>query len=127
MALRGGALGEIKAPLAWLAGGAVVVSALVALFLFSSDKRDTGAGQALAAARRAADNVAAPIGGAMSKPVGWAGEVSAAVHDYLFAASQNRDLRRALVADQAWRDEVGALRVENARLRALLGLSLIHI
>ncbi len=122
MALRDGALGDIKAPLAWLAGAAVVVAALTALALFAGDRREDVQSNAVLATRRAAVRVAAPVGGALAVPLGWVQGASNSVQDYLLAGSQNRDLKQALIADQAWKDEVASLRFENARLRTLLGV-----
>lgn len=122
MALRDGAFGDIRAPLAWMAGAAVIVSALAALALLAAQRRDTIQVSVVQATRNAVDRVAAPVGGVLSKPIGWGGRASDAVGDFLFAASQNRSLKRTVVADQAWKDEVAALRFENARLRALLGV-----
>lgn len=119
MALRDGALGDIKAPLAWLAGAAVIVAVAAAFALFVVDRRENNSG-VIPAARRAADTAAAPVTGALSRPIDWARHGSNTIQDYLFAASQNRDLKHALMADQVWKDEVAALRLENARLRAVL-------
>ena len=121
MALRDGALGDIKAPLAWTAGAAVILSVVVALVLYVGDRPGAAEGRGARETRRAAESVAAPVGGVLSKPVIWVGTATNALQDYFFAASQNRDLKRIVVADQAWKNEVAALRVENARLRALLG------
>ena len=121
MALRDGALGDIKAPLGWLAGAAVIVAGLAALALFVNDRHED-VSDVLQATRRVADGVTAPVSGALSQPIVWVGNASTTAQDYLFAGRQNGDLKRALVADQAWKDEVGALRLENARLRALLGV-----
>ena len=122
MPLRDGALGDIKTPLTWMAGGTAVVAVVVALLLFAGDGPKGLEGSMARGARRAADSVVAPVGGFFSKPVVWAGGVSNAVSEYLFAGSQNRRLKRIVVAAQSWRDEVASLRVENARLRALLGV-----
>jgi len=122
LARRDSAFGEFKAPLGWFAGAAVVAVVLVAVILLVRDRREENPNGAFPTVRRAADSIAAPMGSALSAPVNWAGQVSNSVGDYLFAASQNRDLKREVTADQSWKYEVAALRVENARLRSLLGV-----
>ena len=47
---------------------------------------------------------------------------SSSLQDYFLAGGQNGELKRRLAEALSWRDEALALRGENARLRALLGV-----
>jgi rod shape-determining protein MreC len=119
VSLRDGPLGEIKAPVAWVAAGVLIVVLIGAVALFVAGGSRTGpAGQL----RGAADSVTAPVGGVLAAPVRVAGEGLGAVGAYFMAGSQNRQLRADLAAALTWRDEALVLRQENARLRGLLGL-----
>ena len=73
--------------------------------------------------RRTVDGVLGSTGGVLSTPIHWIGGLGDEVGAYLLAGSQNRDLRRQLLAAQALKDENLALREENARYRALLGVN----
>lgn len=119
MSLRDGPFGEIKPPLVWLAGAALVVAILAAigLFVVGGDRRG-----ALSGLRRTADGVAAPVGGVLSAPIRAAGSGMGQIEAYFLAGSQNLRFRGDLAAALTWRDEALALRQENAKLRALLGL-----
>jgi rod shape-determining protein MreC len=119
VSLRDGPLGEIKAPVIWLAGAALVVAigAAIALFVMGAPR-----GSAFDSVRRTADSVAAPVGGVLETPIRVAGDGVGAVRAYFLAGSQNRELRADLAAALTWRDETLKLRQENARLRALLGV-----
>jgi rod shape-determining protein MreC len=72
--------------------------------------------------RQGADGVLASATGVLSAPIHWLGQGVDIGRDYLLAGQQNHDLRRQLAQAQALRDEVAALRDENARYRALLGV-----
>ena len=119
MSLRDGPLGEIKAPIVWVAAGVLVVALISALALFvTGGSRPGSVGQL----RGAADGLTASASGVLAAPVRVAGDGFGAVQAYFMAGSQNRELRADLAAALSWRDETLALRQENARLRALLGL-----
>lgn len=119
MSLRDGPLGEIKPPLIWLAGAALVVAVTVAFAIFVTDSTRHGV---FAGVRRAALTVTAPVGGVLSAPVRIGGQGVGLVNGYILAGSQNRQLRADLATALSWRDEAMTLRAENTRLRALLGL-----
>jgi rod shape-determining protein MreC len=119
MSLRDGPLGEIKPPLAWVAAVALILALIGAGVLFVAGGSKTGP---LGGLRTAADGVVGPVGGVLAAPVRATGGVFGAVGAYFMAGSQNRQLRADLDAALTWRDETLALRRENARLRALLGL-----
>jgi rod shape-determining protein MreC len=120
VSLRDGPLGEIKPPLIWLAGAALVVAIGVALALFAADKPRGGAFGGL---RGAADSLTAPAGSVLSAPVRFTGDLLGDINAYVLAGSQNQDLRAQLAAAMTWRDQAVALRHENDRLRGLLGVA----
>jgi rod shape-determining protein MreC len=120
VSLRDGPLGEIKPPLIWLAGVALIAAIAVAVGLFVSDGPH---GRAFAGLRRAADSVSSSAGDVLSAPVRWIGDVVGEVGDYLRAGSQNQSLRARLAAAVTWKDQAVALRHENERLRGLLGIA----
>ena len=68
------------------------------------------------------DVVESPVGSALSAPVRWTGGAVDYVKGYFFAVSENRRLKTELVQAQATRDQLEAMQVENARLRAVLGI-----
>jgi rod shape-determining protein MreC len=118
VSLRDGPLGEIRPPRAWLGGAALIAAFVGAAVLFLA----LGPGKAGAGLARAGDSAGAAAGGVLSAPVRWIGQGAGAVEAYFLAGSQNQGLREQLAAAMRWRDEAEALRLENARLRALLGL-----
>jgi rod shape-determining protein MreC len=120
VSLRDGPLGEIKPPLIWLAGVALIAAMALGVGLFVTDGQR---GQTFAGLRRAADSLASPAGAVLSAPVRWTGDIVGDIGDYLRAGSQNRDLRAELAAARTWRDQAVALRHENERLRGLLGIA----
>jgi rod shape-determining protein MreC len=119
VSLRDSSLGEIKAPVVWMAAATLILAVFIALALFVMDGRRAGA---YTDARRAADGVAGSAGGVLSAPVRWTGDVAGDIGAYFLAGSQNQALRGELAAALTWRDEALALRAENAKLRGLLGV-----
>ncbi len=122
MSLRDGPFSEIRPPLVWLTAVALVIAIGIAATLVVTDRGPANRPAGVLAARRTAAAAAAPVGGVLSAPVRWVGDGYDAVRAYFLAGSQNRELRADLAAAQTWRDEALALRGENARLRALLGV-----
>jgi rod shape-determining protein MreC len=118
MSLRDGPLSDIKPPLAWLAVAALAVAAVGALALYVGDQRGDGA----LGARRSADGALGAVAGVLSAPTRWLGGATDFGRDYFLAGQQNHDLRRQLMEARALKDQLVALRGENARLRALLGV-----
>jgi rod shape-determining protein MreC len=119
VSLRDSPLGEIKAPVVWVAAAALILALVIALALFVLDGRRVGA---YSDARRTADGVAGPAGSVLSAPVRWSGDVAGDIGAYFLAGSQNQALRSELAAALTWRDDALALRAENAKLRGLLGV-----
>jgi rod shape-determining protein MreC len=118
VSLRDGPLNELKPPLAWLAVAALVLAALASLVIFANDR---GSG-ILAQARWRFDGVAGAAGGVLSAPVHWTEDGVDAVSAYILAGSQNRTLRVQAGQARQLTDQLEAVREENRRLRALLGV-----
>jgi rod shape-determining protein MreC len=122
LSLRDGPLGDIKVPLTWSAAAALVIAVIIAAALLLSRQHDPMKAGAYDAARRAVDAVESPVGGALSAPVRWTGSVTDYVRGYFFAVSENRHLKTELTQAKATQDQLESLQVENARLRAVLGI-----
>ncbi|MDP2212750.1 rod shape-determining protein MreC [Phenylobacterium sp.] len=122
MSFRDNPLGEIRVPLVWTAGVALVVAVIVAVTLLLGDRRETLRNEAYGVTREVSDAVAAPVSGVVSAPVHWMGGISQNISQYFFAVSENRRLRAELEEAAALRQEVLGLRDLNERYRDLLGL-----
>ncbi len=122
MSLREGPFGDIRPPLRWVALGALVVAAAVALALFLGDHRQSSRTSPYAAPRGAIERAIAPVNSILSVPFRWIGAAFDWVGDYIMAGSQNHELRVELIRARIWRDEAMRLQLENARLRALMGV-----
>jgi rod shape-determining protein MreC len=108
-------------PRAWLAALAIGLAVLVAAALFFAYWR-APPGAPLRRARGLPDIVAGAVGGVLAAPLRWTDGGADAISDYVFAASENADLKRRLRMAETWREQVAALRYENARLNAMLGV-----
>jgi rod shape-determining protein MreC len=95
-----------------------VLAGIVALTLFVNDHR----GSSIDQVRGRFDGIAGAAGGVLSAPVHWAGDGADAVGAYFDAGGQNRRLRAQLAEARQLETQVEALREENGRLRALLGV-----
>jgi len=124
VSFRDNPFGEVRLPLLLGAAAAAVVALLVAFALLMADRRQTYQAGASSALRRASDQVVAPVTGALAAPVRWMGGVGQGITGYFFAVSENRRLKTELAVARTWREKAGTLADENARYRALLGLSL---
>jgi len=124
VSFRDNPFGEVRLPLLLGAAAAAVVALLVAFALLMADRRQTYQAGASSALRRASDQVVAPVTGALAAPVRWMGGVGQGITGYFFAVSENRRLKTELAVARTWREKAGTLEDENARYRALLGLSL---
>ncbi len=122
MSLRDGPLNELRPPLAWLAIAAVAVAAVASVALFVGDRRGGLHGEAFAQARWRFDEAAGAVGEVMSAPIHWLADAVNATGAYIRAGDQNRDLKGQLAQERVVLDQLAALRDENARLRALLGV-----
>jgi rod shape-determining protein MreC len=121
MSYRDGHFQDLKVPLTWTVGVAVVVAAVAAVALLLSDRRETLQNGAYNAARAMADAGASPVGQALSAPSRWIGGAAAYVGDYFGAVSENRRLRQENAELRQWRATATALADTNSRYRALLG------
>ncbi len=122
MSLREGPFGDIKPPIRWVAALALIVAAIVAAGVFFSDHRQSARSGAYGAVRRAADNAASPVAEVLSTPFRWLDQGVGWIGDYVNAGSENHDLKAEVVRQGHWRDAAMALQLENARLRALMGV-----
>ena len=118
MSLRDGPIGDIKPPLAWLALAALAVAAIAALAIFAF----AGPAQHGSAVRRRFDTAVGSATGVLSAPPRWIGGAFEAASAYVDAGGQNRRLRGQLAQARTLEDQNLALKDENVRLRALLGV-----
>ncbi len=121
MSYRDGHFQDLKVPLTWTVGVAVVVAAVVAIALLLSDRRETLQAGAYGVSRAMADMGASPIGQAISAPGRWTGQAATYVRDYFGAVSENRRLRAENAELRQWRAAAIALEDTNSRYRALMG------
>jgi rod shape-determining protein MreC len=122
VSLRDGPLNELKPPLAWLAVAALAVALIASVALFVGDRRGGLHGEAFAEARSRFDGAAGAVGEVISTPIHWVSDALDAAGAYVRAGDQNRDLEAQLARARGLQDEISALREENGRLRALLGV-----
>lgn len=122
MPLRQNPLGEVKVPLAWTAAVALIVAVIIGAAMLLSDRRETFQTEAYGAARQAVDTVSAPVGGVVAKPGEWTGDLMGWFRSYFFTASDNRRMKKEMIALQQQADEAVRLKDENERLRAMLGV-----
>ena len=123
MSLRDGPLGGIKAPLRWVVAVALVIASIAALAVFLGDRRESVRSGVFGQVRQTTQGVITPVAGVVSTPFQWLGHGADTIRDYFLAGSQNADLRRQLAEAQAWKNDALALREENIRYRALLGVA----
>lgn len=121
MSLRESPFENLRVPLGWSAGGALVIATAVAVFLLLSDRTEADQ-RGHAPIRNGFEAGAAPVGGVFAAPVRWLGQASDYVDDYFFAVSENRRLREELAELRTERDAVVALRNLNSQYEQLLGL-----
>ena len=121
MSLRDGPLNDIKPPLTWLAVAALSVALIIAAVVFVGG-RHSATKQGPPTAGRSIDGALGTVGGVLSAPVRWVGGISGGARDYLLAGAEIGRLRGELAAARTWKDQAIALREENDRYRALLGV-----
>jgi rod shape-determining protein MreC len=122
VSLRDGPFQDLKVPLTWTAAVAVLVSAVIGVALVLGDRRETVQGHATEVARDTFGRVARPVSGILDAPVRWVDGGVASVRSYFFAVSENRRLKQEVADFEHWRDDAIALRHDNERYEALLGL-----
>src|SRR5579883_3415168 len=117
MARRARTFNDPRPVFPWRAAAGFGAAALVAVVVLA-----VGRGGSFSGPRAVADSALAPVGTVLSAPVRAASGGADFISDYLFAGSQNADLKRQLATARQWRDQLIAEKEENARLRALLGV-----
>ncbi|WGM39274.1 rod shape-determining protein MreC [Caulobacter sp. NIBR1757] len=122
MAFRQDTFGDLKVPLAWTAGVALVVCVIIAIALMLSDRRGTVENTAQQATQTAVDNVVAPVGDVVAQPGRWISGGFSWLGSYFDAAGENRRLKKQLQDAHRVEDRAQALALENARLRTMLGV-----
>lgn len=122
MSLRDNPLGELKVPLTWTAGIVFLVVLIASGAILLSDRRESFETDAYGRTRTMSDKALEPVGDVLSTPGRWTGAGVEAVRGYFFAVSENRRLKAELKEMRQWRDVAIALRDNNERYRALLGL-----
>jgi rod shape-determining protein MreC len=122
LSLRDGPFGDIRVPLTWSAGAALVIAVIIASALLLSHQRDPGKPGAYDSVRHTVDSVTAPVGAVLAAPVRWTHDGLENMRGYFFAVSENRKLKAQLVAAQQVRDQLASVQMENERLRAVLGI-----
>jgi rod shape-determining protein MreC len=100
---------------------AIVLAVVVAAGLFLIYWR-APPGAPLRRARGLPDTVTGAAGGVLAAPMRWTDQGADAVSDYILAGGENAELKRRLRVAETWRDQAIALRYENARLSAMLGV-----
>jgi rod shape-determining protein MreC len=122
MSLRDNPLGELKVPLTWTAGIVFLVVLIASVAILLSDRREAFETDAYGRTRTMSDKALEPVGNALSAPGRWTGAGVDSIRGYFFAVSENRRLKAELKEMRQWRDVAIALRDNNERYRALLGL-----
>ncbi len=122
MSLREGPFGDIRPSILWVAGLALVIAAIVGAGIFFSDHRQSARSGIFGAVRRVAENIASPAGEVISTPFRWLDQGVGWVGDYVAAGSLDHDLKAEVIRERKWRDVAMALQLENARLRAMIGV-----
>jgi rod shape-determining protein MreC len=122
VAFRQDTFGDLKVPLAWTAGVALVVCVVIAIALMLSDRRGTVENTAHQATQSAVDNVVAPVGDVVAQPGRWISGGFSWLGGYIDAAGENRRLKKQLQEARRIEDRATALALENARLRTMLNV-----
>ena len=122
MSFRDKPILEMKVPLTWTAGIALVIAIVIGVALLFGDRRETLKVQAYDATKNMVDTADAPVDGVLATPGRWAGGALSDIRDYMMAGAQNHELRQEIIDLQRWRDQAVALQNDNARLRTVLGL-----
>ena len=111
---------QFKLPVTWAVLGLVAAVCVVAALLLLGDHRDPDEGGY--ANRTGFDAAAGPVNNVLSWPVHKIGDGTNWLSDYVFAASENRKLRRKVAELSQYRDLYLEERDVNARYEKLLKL-----
>lgn len=122
MSFRDSPFEDLKVPVTFTAGAALVAAILIAAVMLLGDRRDSLGPDAWGASRERFDGAVAPAGAVISAPVRWVGGAFGSVGDYFFAVRENRKLKRRIVELERWRDAAVALKDVNERYEQLMRL-----
>jgi rod shape-determining protein MreC len=120
VAFRQDTFGDLKVPLAWTAGVALVVCVVIAIALMLSDRRGAVEGTAQAATQQVSDTVVTPVSDVLSAPGRWISGGFDWIGSYWDAAGENRRLKIELQETRRLEARAAALSLENNRLRTIL-------
>ncbi len=112
---------HLKLPVTWAVMAIVVgVCIFAALMLLGDRREEVEAGTY--GDRSAFDSAAKPVNGALAAPVHVVGAGTSWLDDYLFAASENRTLKKQVAELRQYRDAYFVLKDVNERYEKLLNL-----
>lgn len=120
MAWRESPFENLKVPLTWSAGAALVVAVIAALVALGGGGQPAQAARGHDGVRDGFEAGAAPVSGVLAAPARWIGGFGSGIGDYFFAVRENRRLRAENARLQQEVEQVTALRTLNARYEALL-------
>lgn len=112
---------HLKLPVTWAVMAIVVGVSIFAALMLLGDRREEVEGTTYGD-RSAFDSAAKPVNGALAAPVHVVGSGTSWLDDYLFAASENRTLKKQVAELRQYRDAYFVLKDVNERYEKLLNL-----
>ena len=112
---------HLKLPVTWAVMAIVVGVCIFAALMLLGDRREE-VEQSTYGDRSAFDSAAKPVNGALAAPVHVVGSGTSWLDDYLFAASENRTLKKQVAELRQYRDAYFVLKDVNERYEKLLNL-----
>ena len=112
---------HLKLPVTWAVMAIVVGVCIFAALMLLGDRREE-VEQSTYGDRSVFDSAAKPVNGALAAPVHVVGSGTSWLDDYLFAASENRTLKKQVAELRQYRDAYFVLKDVNERYEKLLNL-----
>jgi rod shape-determining protein MreC len=112
---------HLKLPVTWAVMAIVVGVCIFAALMLLGDRREE-VEQSTYGDRSTFDSAAKPVNGALAAPVHVVGSGTSWLDDYLFAASENRTLKKQVAELRQYRDAYFVLKDVNERYEKLLNL-----